>query len=504
MADTDENAPAGGGRSAVVDVGDGLAVAFAIAAHDPVAAPGTDTAVATVAADLRAAGAEPLAVLDAVHVGPWDADATVDLLPRLVAGLAADARRLDLPGLGGLLVADEVYADAPLAHAVAVGVVDPEATTTPPAAPPAAGAMPPPARPGWIDRVNADRAEDLPRATTGDGLGEQVLRLAGSPALADRAWASEQYDRYVRGDTVLSAPEGVGLVRLDAGTGRGAALAVTGNPRFALLNPYLGAQLALAEGVRRVAAAGAEPRAALACLDAGHADAPAAAWQRDEMRLGLVDAADRLGLTLPAACGRLHDRAGGAALHPTPVVATLGTLDDVATRTPGGFAHPGDAVVLLGRTGAELSGSAWADAVHGHLGGMPPFPDPAAEAALAGVLVDAARAGILSSARALAAGGLAQTLVEAALRHDLGVSLTLPEGDPTVTLFSESPARALVSVSGQHYDALRRSCAAAGVPVTRLGEVLEQPALEVLGQFTLGLADLRAAWGTPLRAAMEG
>ena len=154
-----------------------------------------------------------------------------------------------------------------------------------------------------------------------------------------------------------------------------------------------GAQLALAEGVRRVAAAGAEPRAALACLDAGHADAPAAAWQRDEMRLGLVDAADRLGLTLPAACGRLHDRAGGAALHPTPVVATLGTLDDVATRTPGGFAHPGDAVVLLGRTGAELSGSAWADAVHGHLGGMPPFPDPAAEAALAGVLVDAARAG---------------------------------------------------------------------------------------------------------------
>ena len=66
---------------------------------------------------------------------------------------------------------------------------------------------------------------------------------------------TEQYDRFVRGQTVLGAPHDAGVLRIDERTGLGVALATDGNGRFCLLDPYAGAPLALAEAYRNVAAA---------------------------------------------------------------------------------------------------------------------------------------------------------------------------------------------------------------------------------------------------------
>ena len=359
------------------------------------------------------------------------------------------------------------------------------------------------ARPHWIDHLNAQRAEDLPRAASGDELGEQVLALAGSPNLGDRSWITEQYDRYVRGNTVLAQPEDGGMVRLDEETGLGIALSTDNNPRFCLLNPYLGAQLALGESYRNVATTGAQPVAITDCLNFGSPEDPDVMWQFQESIMGLVEGCLALGTPVTGGNVSFYNQTDGRNIHPTPVVGMLGVIDDVATRTPMGFAHPGDAIVLLGHTREELSGSAWADVVHGHLGGMPPMPHLATEKALGEVLVTAAARRLLSSAHDLSEGGLAHGLVEACLRNGLGVSLTLPDGDPTVQLFSESAARVVVSVSAEHYGELQDLCARTGTPVTRLGEVVEEPAIEVLGQFTLPLDEVRARWEAPIRAAMD-
>src|SRR5690606_16433601 len=123
---------------------------------------------------------------------------------------------------------------------------------------------------------------------------------------------------------------------------------------------------------------------------------------------------------------------------PTPVVAVLGVVDDVRRRTPSGFAAAGLEVLLLGTTREELSGSEWAHVVHGHLGGLPPQVDLAAEKALAEVLVEGGQSGLLAAAHDLSDGGLAQALVEAALRHDVGVKVDLAEvagGDAFVALY---------------------------------------------------------------------
>ncbi|WP_232548324.1 phosphoribosylformylglycinamidine synthase subunit PurL [Propioniciclava soli] len=357
-------------------------------------------------------------------------------------------------------------------------------------------------RPDWIDALNADRAEDLPRAASGRELGEQVLTLAGSPNLADKSWITDQYDRYVRGNTVLAQPENAGVLRIDENSGLGIALATDCNARFCLLNPYLGAQLALAESYRNVAASGAEPVAITDCLNFGSPEDPDVMWQFREAILGLVDGCRELGTPVTGGNVSFYNQTDGVNILPTPVVGMLGIIDDVARRTPQGFAYPGDAVVLLGTTREELSGSSWAEAIHDHLGGMPPTPDLAAEQALARVLVAAARDGLLTSAHDLADGGLAQALVEASLRHGLGVSLTLPDGDPTVALFSETPARAVVSLAGAQYAAFEALCAEHGVPLERIGEVVDTGEIEVLGQFSLSLDDVRACWEAPIRDAM--
>ena len=119
------------------------------------------------------------------------------------------------------------------------------------------------------------------------------------------------------------------------------------------------------------------------------------------------------------------------------------------------------------------------------------------------VMAAAAGEGLLSSAHDLSEGGLSQGLVEACLDGGLGVSLTLPEGEPSVMLFSESPARALVSLSGAGYQRFTALCAEHGVPVARLGEVLDSGEIEVQGLFALDLDELRAEWTAPIPAAME-
>ncbi len=360
-------------------------------------------------------------------------------------------------------------------------------------------------RPDWIDGLNADSANRLPRAAGDDELADTVLRLAGSPNLCDKSWVTDQYDRYVRGNTVLAQPEDGGVIRIDEQTGLGIALATDCNARFAYLNPYLGAQLALCEAYRNVAVTGAEPVAITDCLNFGSPEDPSVMWQFSEAVLGLVDGCRALGTPVTGGNVSFYNQTGQTNIIPTPVIGVLGVIDDVADRIPMGFAYAGDAVFLLGETREDLSGSSWADVIHdGHLGGMPPLPDFDHEQRLAAVLVAASKARLLSSAHDLADGGLSQALVESCLRKGLGVAITLPQGDPTVQLFAETPGRVLVSLSAATAGDFLALCEQQGVVTERLGEVTELAELELVGRFTLGLDEVRARWSAPLREAMAG
>ncbi|HEX5087494.1 MAG TPA: phosphoribosylformylglycinamidine synthase subunit PurL [Nocardioides sp.] len=354
------------------------------------------------------------------------------------------------------------------------------------------------ARPESQDALQADRAEALPRPAGGEELRATLLRLAGSPNLCDKSWITDQYDRYVRGNTVLAQPSDSGMIRVDESTGLGIAVATDSNGRFAALDPYAGAQLALAEAYRNVATGGATPLAISDCLNFGSPEDPGVMWQFAEACRGLKDACVELGIPVTGGNVSLYNQTGETPILPTPVVAVLGVIDDVTRRTPTGFVAPGETVLLLGETLEELSGSAWAHVVHHHLGGRPPAVDLAREKALAELLREAV--GLVTSAHDLSEGGLAQALVESVLRRGIGADVAL-EGDPFVALFSESAGRVLVTVPSGDVERLTALAGRHGVPVAAIGTT-GGAALVVDGHFDLPLPELRDTWTHTLPNAL--
>ncbi|MDX2707412.1 phosphoribosylformylglycinamidine synthase subunit PurL [Streptomyces sp. PA03-6a] len=349
------------------------------------------------------------------------------------------------------------------------------------------------ARPAWQDALQADDANKLPRPGSGEELRAQVLTMVAHPNQASKAWITDQYDRFVQGNTVLAQPEDSGMIRIDEDTNLGVAVATDGNGRYAKLDPYTGAQLALAEAYRNVATTGAKPLAVSDCLNFGSPEDPAAMWQFAEACRGLADGCLELGTPVTGGNVSLYNQTGDVAIHPTPVVAVLGVIDDVTRRTPVAFKDQGQLLYLLGDTKEELGGSAWSQAIHDHLGGLPPAVDLEREKLLGEILISASRDGMVDAAHDLSDGGLVQAVVESCLRGGNGARLVVPDGlDPFVLLFSESAGRAVVSVPRSEELRFTDMCGARGLPATRIG-VVDGDAVELQGEFSIPLDELRTA-----------
>jgi phosphoribosylformylglycinamidine synthase subunit PurL len=351
--------------------------------------------------------------------------------------------------------------------------------------------------PAWIDALQADSAATLPRE--GD-LREQFLALLASPNLSDKSWITNQYDRYVMGNTALSYPDDGGMVRVDEESGLGFAVATDANGRYCQLDPAMGARLALAEAYRNVAVTGATPVAVSDCLNFGSPENPEVMWQFSKTVEALADAC--LELEIPVTGGNVsfYNQTGDVPIHPTPVIAVLGTIDDVAKRIPSGWQDEGNNIYLLGTTSLELDGSAWAGTIHDHLGGRPPVVDFDAEQRLAALLQAGNEQNIIASAHDLADGGLAQALAESVLRFGVGARVWLGELlerdgiDVTTALFSESTGRVIVSVPREDDVRFQGLCEGRGYPVARIG-VTDGHDLELQDVFTVSSDELREAHG---------
>ncbi|OEU96308.1 phosphoribosylformylglycinamidine synthase subunit PurL [Streptomyces oceani] len=359
------------------------------------------------------------------------------------------------------------------------------------------------ARPAWQDALQADDPAKLSRPGTGEELRAAVLALVGSPNQASKSWITDQYDRYVLGDTVLAQPEDSGMIRIDEETGLGVALATDGNGRYAKLDPYTGAQLALSEAYRNVATSGATPLAVTDCLNFGSPEDPAAMWQFAEACRGLADACQVLGTPVTGGNVSLYNQTGEKAVHPTPVVGVLGVIDDVTRRTPMAFGQEGQLLYLLGDTREELGGSAWSEVAHGQLGGLPPAVDLERERLLGEILVAASRDGMIDAAHDVSDGGLVQAVVESCLRGRNGARLVVPDGiDPFVFLFSESQGRAVVAVPRSEEVRFTDMCGARGLPAARIG-VVDGQEVELQGQFSLPLDELRETYERTVPALLN-
>lgn len=363
------------------------------------------------------------------------------------------------------------------------------------------------AYPAWIDELNLDSAAALPRSDDPADLRAQLLQLVSHPNQADTSWVTSQYDHYVMGNTALAAPDDAGMVRIDEESGLGFAVATDANGRYCQLDPYVGAQLALAEAYRNVAATGATPAAVSDCLNFGSPEDPEVMWQFSRAVTGVADGCMELGVPVTGGNVSFYNQTGAAPIHPTPMIAVLGLIDDVARRIPSGWQDDGHNLYLLGTTRLELDGSAWADVVHGHLGGRPPAVDLAFERRLAETISAAALESLVDSAHDLSDGGLAQSLVDGVLRFGVGARVWLEEimerdgVDAATALFSESAGRMIVTVPREDDVKFLGLCRGRDIPVLRIGVTSATGELDVQGRFVLGLDELAAASRTTLPAA---
>ncbi|RZI94142.1 MAG: phosphoribosylformylglycinamidine synthase subunit PurL, partial [Microbacterium sp.] len=360
----------------------------------------------------------------------------------------------------------------------------------------------PVAYPTWIDALRDDSASALPRTDDPETLRSQFLQLLASPNLADTSWITNQYDYYVMGNTALSFPDDAGMIRVDEESGLGFAIATDCNGRFCQLDPYAGAQLALAEAYRNVAVTGAVPTAVTDCLNFGSPENPEVMWQFGQAVDGLADACFELGVPVTGGNVSFYNQTGDQPIFPTPVVGVLGIIDDVARRIPSGWQDAGENIYLLGVTATELSGSAWAGTIHDHLGGRPPAVDLAQEKKLAELIHAASQQELVSSAHDLSEGGLGQALAESVMRFGVGARVWLREimerdgVDAATALFSESTGRVIVSVPREEDVKFRGLCEGRGYPVLRIGVTDpaaegEEAALEVQDLFTVTVSELR-------------
>src|SRR4029450_9344561 len=273
----------------------------------------------------------------------------------------------------------------------------------------------------------------------------------------------------VRTNTLLLPGMGAAAVRVK-GTSRGLAMSVDCNGRFVYLDPYLGAQLAVAEASRNVACAGGLPIGATNCLNFGNPEKPEILCQLGRAVEGMGAACRALDIPITGGNVSLYNETDGRGVLPTPVIGVVGLIESADRVVSRAFRSEGDIVVLLGETRNELGGSEFLNIVHDQIRGVPPQLDLTREAALQRVLVEGAASGVIRSAHDCVEGGVAVTLAECCFDTPLGVDVNLAAVSDAPTgyrdasaLFSESASRVVVSVGSAHVAALLGMAAAAGV-----------------------------------------
>jgi phosphoribosylformylglycinamidine synthase len=122
-----------GENAGVVDVGDGVAVAFKIESHNHPSFvepyQGAATGVGGILRDIFTMGARPIAIMDPLRFGlPTLPDGSPDPLQRrlvdgVVRGVGGYGNCVGVANIGGELVFDERYAGNPLVNVLAVGVL---------------------------------------------------------------------------------------------------------------------------------------------------------------------------------------------------------------------------------------------------------------------------------------------------------------------------------------------------------------------------------------------
>ena len=325
-------------------------------------------------------------------------------------------------------------------------------------------------KPDYIDDIKNIDTSSIPLPKD---LGGVLLTLLSSPTLASKRWIFEQYDYMVRTNTIALPGSDASVVRIK-GTNKAVAMTVNCNPTYCYLDPYTGAGIAVAESARNLACSGATPLAITDCLNFGSPEKPEVMWQFEQAIDGMSEACSKLNTPVVSGNVSFYNETEGTAIYPTPTVGMVGLIEDMDKHMTQWFKDEGDIIVLLGETKEEFGGSEYLKQIHGRVCGIPPSLDLDKELKLIRTLLQGSQEGIIKSAHDISEGGLALAISESCFTPSglKGVEIKIPQSiRDDALLFSESQARAIISLDEQNIAKIKVLTKRCGVPMKIIGSV---------------------------------
>lgn len=304
-----------------------------------------------------------------------------------------------------------------------------------------------------VQNLDLETISDVAEADVASTL----TRMLQSPNLGSRQSIWEQYDSTILTNTVLGPGQGDAAVIRQKGTNGGMAISMDCNSRYVYLDPYLGAQHAVAEAARNVACTGARPLGLTNCLNFGSPERNPADYQLVNAVKGMGDASRQLNVPIVSGNVSLYNETNQVPVYPTPMIACVGVIEDIHSHM-GMTWQDGQSLWLIGAGEPSLGGSEYLAHIHGMVAGTPPALDLEAEVKLIRFLREVASSKFDAAVHDLSAGGLAIAVSEMATTSGIGVQLQdVPVQDRMdTTWFGESAGRVLIALDPASAMQLRR------------------------------------------------
>jgi phosphoribosylformylglycinamidine synthase II len=360
-------------------------------------------------------------------------------------------------------------------------------------------------KPGYLEKINRFDPHTLPIPNT--SLNETLLELLGRPSIASKRIVWEQYDYMVQANTVVTSQADAAVVRIK-GTRKAIAATTDCNSRYVYLNPYRGAQIAVAEAARNIVCSGAMPLAITNCLNFGNPYDPEIYWQFTESVRGIGDACRLLNTPVTGGNVSFYNESPTGPIYPTPVIGMIGLLDDVGKVLTISFKNPGDQIILLGENTGEIGGSEYLLMKAGKIAGDAPNLDLLAEIRLRDFLLLANKLELVKSAHDVSEGGIAVCLAESCLASEgLGAYVQLGGSSRRMRsdfeLFGESQSMVVLSASPERAKEILRLAEENGVKASSIGIVTNNRRLIIGTEIDVPIELVRESYERPIEKMMS-
>ncbi|MDI6605634.1 MAG: phosphoribosylformylglycinamidine synthase subunit PurL [Candidatus Omnitrophota bacterium] len=336
--------------------------------------------------------------------------------------------------------------------------------------------------------------------------GRTLTILLSNPTIASKGWVFKHGDPKAAGNVLLGPGSDAG-VAVVPGTKKAIAATTDCNSTYCYLDPFRGAEIAVAEAARNLVCTGAKPLAITDGINFGNPKNPEVFWQFKQAALGISAACRALNTPVVSGNVSFNNENPKGAVDPTPIVGMVGLIKDKSKVVSQYFKNSGDAVLLLGQNKEELGGSEYLKTIHGLKRGNCPEIDLELEKRVQKTTLEAIEKGLVESAHDCSEGGLAVCLAESCISNPakrVGVVIELAQGKirKDALLFGESQSRIIISAGQKNVKKILQIAKRNNTPASVIGKV-EGRSLVINDLIDLPVDELYASWSSAIESYLK-